>query len=107
MNILIAQIEAAERALVRTRGTYAKRLARGRLISALTDAVLDRDGPNCRYCKIETSTSGPAWQRRTVDHIIPTSQGGPDTIENLWIACAQCNSRRGNRPVRSFARVGA
>lgn len=105
MNIYTMQIEAAEHTLARARGTYAKRLARGQLISALTDAVLDRDGPKCRYCGVETVLQGPHYCRRTVDHIQPVSQGGPDTMENLVIACANCNSRRGNRPVRAFARV--
>lgn len=32
----------------------------------------------------------------TVDHIIPRSCKGPDTIDNLQPMCAQCNLKKGN-----------
>lgn len=105
MNIHDMQIQAAERNVRRARGAYARDMARRRLIAAFTDAVVARDGPLCRYCKVETQPTGPDYQRRTVDHLIPVSKGGKDTKENLVIACKTCNCRRGNRPVQEFARL--
>jgi 5-methylcytosine-specific restriction endonuclease McrA len=36
-------------------------------------------------------------QRATIDHIIPRSKGGADTIDNLQLAHARCNKVKGNR----------
>lgn len=52
---------------------------------ALRYAVLLRD-PICKLCGQARSTQA--------DHIIPRSQGGPDTMENLRGSCHACHSRR-------------
>ena len=49
--------------------------------------VLARDGHACQVCGAE--------DRLTLDHIVPYSQGGPDTAENLRTLCRRCNARRG------------
>jgi len=40
----------------------------------------------CAYCKKR--------KKLTVDHIIPLSKGGTNTIENIVPACGGCNSRK-------------
>lgn len=32
-----------------------------------------------------------------VDHLIPVSQQGPTTEENLWLACSSCNDAKNKR----------
>lgn len=32
-----------------------------------------------------------------IEHIIPIAAGGSSEIENLWLACDLCNSRKGTR----------
>jgi len=44
---------------------------------------------NCTYCDASGELQ---WE-----HIIPKSRGGPDTIDNLVLACPSCNQKKGNR----------
>jgi ribosomal protein L37AE/L43A len=53
-------------------------------------AVLMRDEFTCRLC----------WRyggRMEIDHIIPWSAGGADTVDNLRTLCRECNETRSNR----------
>ena len=52
--------------------------------------VLKRDGHQCHYC-------GTRRGRMTVDHVIPRTQGGMDSWDNLVCACLECNNLKGNR----------
>lgn len=52
--------------------------------------LLERDNHTCQYCGI---SSGPM----TIDHIIPKSQGGKESWENLVTACRPCNQKKGNQ----------
>lgn len=38
----------------------------------------------------------------TIDHIVPSSQGGKDTPSNITVACRSCNSRKGTKPYNDF-----
>lgn len=61
----------------------------------LREAVRKRDQNHCRYCNREVR-----WKDRrgdlggTYDHIDPR---GPNSTENLVVACRSCNSSKGNR----------
>lgn len=62
--------------------------------------VILRDGVKCHYCNCRT-LDGPLVEipidiRRTLDHIVPASYGGPFTADNLVIACHKCNGRKAN-----------
>jgi len=52
--------------------------------------ILKRDQHRCQYCG---TTEGPM----TVDHVIPRTQRGTDTWENLVCACVACNNKKGHR----------
>ncbi len=47
----------------------------------------------CEYCQ---SQARFALQPFSIDHIIPKSQGGSTTPENLALACQGCNSHKYN-----------
>jgi len=48
----------------------------------------------CNGCK----TAFP-YSNFTLDHIVPTAKGGPDTDDNLQLLCNYCNSVKGDRPM--------
>ena len=52
--------------------------------------IIRRDNGVCQYC-------GKNNSKMTVDHVVPKSQGGKETWENLVCACPECNNRKGHR----------
>lgn len=56
--------------------------------------VRERANSRCEYCHADER-----WQfiRFTLDHVVPQSVGGNDEVDNLALACRNCNERRGNR----------
>jgi len=55
--------------------------------------VLKRDGYSCQICG-RTSEDGVKLE---VDHKMPKSQGGDNSLENLWTLCFDCNRGKGVR----------
>ena len=51
-----------------------------------------RDRNRCQYCGHFYPSS-----ELSIDHVMPRSQGGPDTWENLVCSCVRCNARKGGR----------
>ena len=58
--------------------------------------IIRRDNGVCQYC-------GKTNGKMTVDHVVPKSQGGGETWENLVCACPECNNLKGHR---SLAEAG-
>ncbi len=65
---------------------------RGGLPTTLRYRVLERDEFTCQYCG-----EGAPDVVLEVDHIVPTSRGGRDEIENLKTSCARCNNGKRDR----------
>lgn len=51
--------------------------------------IFKRDGYRCAYCSSNRNL--------TVDHILPKSQNGKNTWENLITCCFKCNSFKGDK----------
>ena len=51
-----------------------------------------RDSNTCQYCGRRYATS-----ELSLDHLVPRSQGGPTTWDNVVCACLKCNVRKGGR----------
>ncbi len=52
--------------------------------------LVEEGTEKCTYCG--HYKSGLEWE-----HIIPTSRGGPDTIDNQVLACRRCNAEKGDK----------
>lgn len=68
----------------------------------LTDHLARRDGDRCAIChqRIDlTLPSGPKGDPMgpSIDHVIPVSHGGEDTMQNIRLTHWSCNNKRGNR----------
>ena len=58
--------------------------------------VFLRDAFSCQYC----GSPFPS-EILTFDHIVPKSRGGRTAWDNVVTACAQCNLKKGHRPLKS------
>jgi 5-methylcytosine-specific restriction endonuclease McrA len=67
-------------------------------------ALYMRDDFTCAYCG---GTSADDGIKLTLDHLKPRSKGGSNAAENLVTCCLSCNSARGNRTIKSFAKAVA
>jgi hypothetical protein len=56
--------------------------------------ILERDGPECVWCRRELDVGLVA---ATTEHLVPRIKGGPSWIENELAACRRCNGERGHR----------
>lgn len=59
--------------------------------------LLVRDGWKCCYCGAKLSL-----RSGTVEHIVPQSKGGKNTLENTAIACKACNNIKGDLSLSAF-----
>lgn len=52
--------------------------------------VIERDGYYCVYCDEDLTNN-----EIHLDHVIPESQGGTTTYNNLQVTCRKCNLAKG------------
>jgi 5-methylcytosine-specific restriction endonuclease McrA len=50
--------------------------------------IFKRDNNECQYCGTRRDL--------TLDHVIPSSKGGPHSWTNLVTACKKCNAKKGD-----------
>lgn len=63
--------------------------------------IFARDHNTCQYCGRHFPTS-----ELSLDHIVPRSQGGLSSWENMVCACVRCNVRKGGRtPAQAHLRL--
>lgn len=60
--------------------------------------VFDRDNHTCGYCGCHLNS-----KNRTIDHVVPTSKGGPkNDYKNVVACCATCNQKKGDRSLEEM-----
>ncbi len=62
-----------------------------------TARLIDRDGWMCSYCGRFLTLD-----MMTVDHIVPTLRGGPDTLANTVISCRACNAQKSDMLLEEY-----
>ena len=62
-------------------------------------AIYSRDNFSCVYC----GESG----KLTLDHVVPVASGGCNSHTNLVTSCLTCNSSKGKKSIKAFAKVAA
>jgi 5-methylcytosine-specific restriction endonuclease McrA len=60
--------------------------------SALREAVIARAGGRCEYCQKPPL----GYFRHEVDHVVALKHGGRTTMDNLALACFNCNRFKGS-----------
>lgn len=73
---------------------------------AVRQQVHAMTGGKCTYCGTavsDTPEQGVSVQL-FVEHVVPSSKGGPNNLVNYVPACGSCNSAKGDRHVLHFVR---
>ena len=61
---------------------------------AVRRKIANLAGHRCGYCLTSQKISGAQMH---IEHIKPQSQGGTSAEQNLWLACAWCNSYKSDK----------
>lgn len=100
--VRLADDERDKRAFAR--GEEARRKRRARLLEVPRDpyttaSIAERDECICGLCGglVDLTLQWPAPQSASVDHILPLSRGGDDTLKNVQLAHLACNLGKNNR----------
>ena len=54
--------------------------------------LFNRDGWKCQYCNVKLG-----WHNIEIEHVLPSSRGGPTSWLNCVSACKPCNKRKANK----------
>jgi hypothetical protein len=71
--------------------------------SALAAAVRTRAGDRCEYCRMHQSLQGATFH---VEHIVPASQQGSSSLDNLAWCCPSCNLYKSDRVMALDPKTG-
>ena len=61
----------------------------------IREYLLEKFGRKCCYCSKENVPL-------EIEHIIPKSRGGTNRLDNLCLACHECNQKKGNMTAEEF-----
>ena len=57
----------------------------------------------CVYCNVGAFKNGKGDSiKLEIDHVVPKSKGGSDRVNNLVLACHECNQKKGNQSLEDF-----
>lgn len=59
--------------------------------------LLERENYCCIYCGIHASKA-----KMEIEHVVPKSKGGTDSLNNLVLSCHECNQAKGSQDVQTY-----
>ena len=59
--------------------------------------LLEREQGCCIYCGMDASKA-----KMEIEHVVPKSKGGTDSLNNLVLSCSICNQAKGNQDVQTY-----
>lgn len=59
--------------------------------------LLEREQGCCIYCGTHASKA-----KMEIDHVMPRSHGGTDSLNNLVLSCHVCNQAKGNQDIQTY-----
>lgn len=65
-----------------------------RISRQLRERIATQARHRCGYCLTSEDIVGTPME---IDHLTPRALGGPDTEDNLWLACGLCNTHKQDR----------
>lgn len=100
---LVHKNEVQERSRTHSRKRRALKLENG--FEAYTEAeILALYGSSCHICSLEIDMDAPrsthvsGWEQGLhIDHVVPITRGGSDTLDNVKPAHGKCNVSKNNR----------
>ncbi len=73
----------------------------GKRFSDVTKDAARAESPNCVFCET-TTVRGHGPTQSTIDHAIPKSRGGNNTLANAQNTCRNCNLTKGTKTTEEF-----
>ena len=59
--------------------------------------LISKHGAICWYCGLDVT-----FDEKQIDHVIPVSDGGTDSIDNYALSCSFCNRAKWDMPLGAF-----
>lgn len=59
--------------------------------------LLEREKGCCIYCGTHASKA-----KMEIEHVVPKSKGGTDSLNNLVLSCHACNQAKGNQDIQTY-----
>ena len=88
--------EKRERLLAEGKGHVAENARSAKERRWLRRQLIRKYGGRCVLCGEQVVLQEGCLNSATIDHVIPLSKGGADTINNMQLACAKCNHDKGD-----------
>lgn len=70
-------------------------------------AIFLRSRFYCEYCGVDLLSHPRLFESIVLDHLVPRSLGGGNTVDNLRVSCAACDRIKRNAPTATVTEAQA